>query len=87
MAKMFIAPSIALALLFIASSKGKLPEKLDRCLSRKTRIIFVCKGRAVTLNAQMARVTEHAHPFCRCCHSVVVVDQELKITRIVSHVS
>ena len=80
MAKKFGAPFIALALLVIASSERKLPGEEDCCLSGRTRINFVWRGRAVTLNAQMARVTEHAHSFCRCPHSVVVVDQELKIT-------
>ena len=75
------------ALLVIASSEWKLPGEEDCCLSGRTRINFVWRGRAVTLNAQMARVTEHAHSFCRCPHSVVVVDQELKIKWIESHVS
>ena len=76
----FVAPFITLALLVVASSEGKLPGEKECRLSGKTYINFVWRGIAVTPNAQMARVTEHAHSFCRCPHSVIVVDQELKIT-------
>ena len=54
MAKKFGAPFIALALLVIASSERKLLGEEDCCLSGRTRINFVWRGRAVSLNAQMA---------------------------------
>ena len=67
MAAKFIAPVIALALLVIASSVGKLPGEKSLLSQRKIpcQLMFGEK-RALTLDNQMAREAEHVHSVLRC---------------------
>ena len=67
MAAKFLAPVIALALLVIASSVGKLPGEKSLLSQRKIpcQLMFGEK-RALTLDNQMAREAEHVHSVLRC---------------------
>ena len=47
---------VAVLLLAFAFSEGKLPVAKSCCLRGKTRDKYVCKGRMIALNAEMARV-------------------------------
>lgn len=59
MSTKFVLPVyIAITLLVISFSEGKLPEEKNCCLSGKTRVRFVCRGRMIALNAEMARVAK-----------------------------
>ena len=67
MAAKFLAPVIALALLVIASSVGKLPGEKSLLSQRKIpcQLMFGEK-RAEALDNQMAREAEHVHSVLRC---------------------
>ena len=69
MAAKFLAPVIALALLVIASSVGKLPGEKSLLSQRKIpcQLMFGEK-RAVALDNQMAREAEHVHSVFTLCH-------------------
>ena len=54
----FVLPVIAIALLVIAFSEGILPGEKNCFLSGKTRVRFVCRGRMIALNAEIARVAK-----------------------------
>ena len=54
------------AVLFFAFSQGKNPVEKVCCMKGKTREKFVCKGRLVALNVELARVAmvEHGNFVC-----------------------
>ena len=63
----FVTPVIALALLVIASSVGKLPgEKKPVVSTEKPASAYFCRRRVVALDNQMAWEAEHVHSVLRC---------------------
>ena len=56
------------AVLFFAFSQGKVPVEKVYFMKGKTREKFVCKGRLVALNVEMARVAMVELKFSKCCH-------------------
>ena len=67
MATKFVAPVIALALLVIASSVGKLSGGKKLVVStEKPASAYVCRRRFAALDNQMAWEVEHVHSILRC---------------------
>ena len=56
------------AVLFFTFSQGKVPVEKVCCMIGKTSEKFVCKGRLVALNVEMARVAMMELKFSKCRH-------------------